>query len=122
MARSAHFINRREGSGREGLIRVEGNRYGSCCWAISAEEAAGLIGGWIYLHQSKGDRSAFGGVVQAVEPADRLGTARQEGYIIYFETRREAREQAWRGAHHAMAWWSGLVDADAAHEGGADNA
>ncbi len=122
MIRSAHFINRREGVGREGLMRVEGNRYSSCCWAISADEAKALVGGWIYLHESKGDRSAFGGLVDAVESADRLGTAKAEGFVIYFEARREAREQTWRGSSHAMVWWSGLVDADAPHEGAPGNA
>ena len=120
MQQSAHFINKRDGSRREGLTRIQGNRYASCCWAISAEDATALVGGWIYLHETKGDRSVFGGAVEAVEATDRLETASQTGYKIYFEAKADARGQAWRGAGHDMAWWSGLVDADSAHESASD--
>ena len=53
-------------------MRVEGDQYGSCCWAISDDDANSLLGGWIYLHESKGDKSAFGGVITGVKPADRI--------------------------------------------------
>ncbi len=117
LPKSAHFINKREGMGREGLSRLEGNRYRSCCWTISADEARSLVGGWIYLHDAKGHRSAFGGLILLVEPAQRVGTAREEGFAIIFEAKNEARQQRWRGANHAMAWWGGPVEPDAKHEG-----
>lgn len=116
MALSAHFINKREGSGREGLSRIQGNRYRSCCWTISESDARSLVGGWIYLHETKADHSAFGGYVEAVEPTERVGTAREHGFAILFEARLAGRNQPWRGADHAMAWWSGPVEPSAQHE------
>lgn len=63
MAQTIHFICRREDNERKGLFQVEGRRgvYHSCCRNISDKEAESLIGGWLYLHQTKRERSGFGG-------------------------------------------------------------
>lgn len=119
MERAAHFINRREGVNLIGLEHIENHEHSTCCWAISASDAAELVGGWIYLHSAKGEKSRLGGVVRevALVESDADDTSR---YKILFEVREGGRGQAWRGADHAMAWWSGLVDASAPHEGEAD--
>ena len=116
MAFSAHFINKQAGIGREGLSPLGEKRYRSCCWAISETEAQALLGGWIYLHETKISPSAIGGFIDGVEPAGRDGTARENGFAITFRVRPEGRGLKWRGASHGMAWWSGLVEASASHE------
>lgn len=66
---SIHFICRREGASFHGLSLVdrELNKFRSCCWDMSEEDARRLIGGWIYLHQSKERPSSFGGLIAGYE-------------------------------------------------------
>jgi hypothetical protein len=120
MTQSAHFINRKQGQGREGLTRIAAAHYTSCCWVISEEEATKLLGGWIYFHETKADRSAMGGVVTAVQRADRIGESQPDRYVISFDSRIEGKGQKWRGADHNMAWWSGIVETMDSHEHGND--
>lgn len=112
MPQSTHLICRRDdGVNLNGLTKlVEGtNRYPSCCWDLSPEKAASLVGGWIYLHPKKSEPSEFGGVVLGVEATAIGGPSREHRYAIIFEARMEARDQPWRGADHGMAWAGGRV-------------
>jgi hypothetical protein len=118
MAKAAHFINRREsGSGVKlvGVKRLNGNEYSSEAWAISVIDAQDLVGGWIYLHETKGEASRFGGLIKSVELVDTTADEKQR-FKILFESKSEARNRPWRGADHGMAWWGGIVDATADHE------
>ena len=63
-----HFINRKVGLGREGLTHLGGGKYRSCCWLLSKDQIRSLVGGWIYLHETKTQPSAFGGPIVAIEP------------------------------------------------------
>ena len=111
-----HFINRKDGIGREGLTHVDGGNYRSCCWALTPHQAQALVGGWIYLHESKAQHSAFGGRIVAVEPGVWEHAANQDRVAIIFQAAREARGQAWRGSDHTQAYKSGLIEPSLPHE------
>jgi len=100
-----------------GLIRdKETGTYTSCCWDIPVGDAQELVGGWIYLHLTKNDASYFGGVILGIEEMTLPDAGRPKRIIFRFEPRLQGKEQPWRGRSFMMAWTSGLVDADFAHE------
>lgn len=112
---AAHFICRRDGASLHGMSRWDGDPHGfrSCCWLISDEDAAELIGGWVYFHEAKATPSRFGGIILGFEPGEGDMAHRK---VILFRADNRAREQQWRGADHAMAMWSGVVEGDRPHE------
>ncbi len=121
--KAIHLICRREEDGHlKGLSLISKGTFESCCWALGdVQDAQSLIGGWVYLHPNgKSHRSEFGGVVRAVRPAGREGTAIKDGFAFVIEVRREGRDQKWRGAAHRMAWTGGIAGAHLPHEGGSD--
>ena len=113
--RAIHLINRRDGAGLFGMMKWPEIEHGfkSCCWQISEEQAASLVGGWVYFHETKGDPARFGGQIIGFEQGSADLADRK---IILLRADARARGQRWRGAAHGMAMWSGLVDADAEHE------
>jgi hypothetical protein len=117
---AVHFICRRQGHSLRNLFQVKDrqNVWISSCWTIPERDAQELVGGWIYLHpEGKTNPSQFGGVILAVSPCERReGAAIEQGLAFTFEARKQGRDQVWRGADHAMAWTSGLVDASFPHE------
>jgi len=86
------------------------------------EEAKTLIGGMIFFHDTKSERSKLGGHVvdvqsvkldeetefHKVDPEDT--SKRQTRVMFKFEITPEGREQRWRGKDHAMSWTSGIID------------
>jgi hypothetical protein len=115
VAKAIHLINRRDGASLHGLTRWDGhpNSFRSCCWRITDEEAAELIGGWVYFHEAKSKPSRLGGLILGFEPGEDDMAERK---IILFQVDNRARQQSWRGADHGMAMWSGVIDADFPHE------
>ena len=119
MPSALHLINRDGERGRPlNLDKVADDVWRTCCWAISAEDAAALVGGWVYLHSTKGEPSFFGGIVTAAEPVVTPEHAREDRFAFIFDAKPKGRGQRWRGKAHSMAWTGGLVEADAAHEVG----
>ena len=108
----------------KGLIKVkdETNRYISCCWDFKLEEAKTLIGGMIFFHDTKSERSKLGGNVVDVQPVrldeetefhkvDPEDTSKRQTRVMFkFEITSEGREQRWRGKDHSMSWTSGIID------------
>jgi hypothetical protein len=115
MTKAIHLINRRDGASLHGMSRWQGDPHGfqSCCWRISDEDAAELIGGWVYFHDTKSTPSRFGGIILGFGPGQGDLADRK---VVLFRADNRAREQSWRGADHGMAMWSGLVDGDLPHE------
>jgi hypothetical protein len=121
-----HLINKKRPNSykREGLSLVEGepNHYVSCCWDFDLDECRTLIGGMIYLHDTKKDKSFIGGVVKDVQPIDlniggkyyqptsEVRPTRSMRVYIKFESTLEGRNVDWQGMDHSMAWTSGIVD------------
>jgi hypothetical protein len=117
MAKAIHLINRRDGASLHGMSRWPGEPAGfrRCCWHISDEQAAELIGGWVYFHETKSTPARFGGLILGFEPGDGDMPDRK---IILFRGDGRTRGAKWRGADHGMAMWSGVIDADLPHEAG----
>jgi hypothetical protein len=117
--KAIHLICRRDDGLRpNGLIRDPSakNTWHSSCWALPQQEALSLRGGWIYLHPAKSGLSEMGGQIVDVYHMKRKGMPKEDGFVFVFESRREGREQKWRGADHTMAWTSGAIDASYVHE------
>jgi hypothetical protein len=118
MAKSIHLICRRENGTLKGLTTVDKSAqlYRSIAWEILPSEADELVGGWVYFHPRKADKSEFGGEVVNIE---RLATISAHGHPeigIVLKAKTQGRGQDWRGADHQMAHRSGLVDPDLPHE------
>ena len=121
-----HLINKptEDSIHSKGMTKVkdETNLYISCCWDFKLEEAKTLIGGMIFFHDTKSERSKLGGNVLDVQPV-RLDeetefhkvdpddiSKRQTRVMFKFEIIPEGREQRWRGKDHSMSWTSGIID------------
>jgi hypothetical protein len=65
--------------------------FGSGWWKVTPEDAEALIGGWLYLHESSGEKSHFLGRIQSLgEPKD--------GAVEFVVVRRPGIDnQKWRG-------------------------
>ena len=75
-------------------------------WLLSAEDADRMVGGRLYLHEKKSAPSYFGGLVRSWRYLEG-----DEGRIVLrFESDALARDVAWKGASHGMAWSGGVID------------
>jgi hypothetical protein len=101
-----HFLCR----DRLNLHRVsEDGDHESGNWAVAAADADRLIGGMIFLHNAKSDRSYYGGRIKSAR-AITTEDARSVRYVFRFEPLAEAKGIRWRGASHSMAHSSGVVE------------
>ena len=112
-----HLINRMnpETSRPHGIFKVkdEQNTYYSCCWDIDPEESMKLIGGMIFLHETKSHKSNLGGRVTDVIPVNMEDNSkydfieitegtdpkRLERVMFKFEITPDGREQS-HGSRH----------------------
>lgn len=110
-----HLICKRdeEGHSLKGLYRVDAEKHtwASGKWDIKPEEAKQLIGGKLFLHQSKTERSHFGGTVIGVNEVLAEDRARPDRVEFEFTFEPDARGVLWDGADHAMASYGGIIDA-----------
>lgn len=100
--------------GRRGVSCVDKveHIYVSGKWDLDLEAAKILIGGDLYLHETKNDRSGFGGKIIEVRPAILETKARDQRIEFVFKATKEHKGKAWKGANHAMAWNSGILSSD----------
>ena len=121
-----HLINKptEDSIHSKGMTKVkdEMNRYISCCWDFKLEEAKTLIGGMIFFHDTKSERSKLGGNVVDVQAVrldeetefhkvDPEDTSKRRTRVMFkFEITPEGRELIWRGKDHSMSWTSGIID------------
>ena len=83
--------------------------YDSGDWDISGEQAAQLVGGTIYLHNAKGERSYFGGKVTEFRVTE-TGTARSKRIIFTLLSEDTRKGAPWpSGTSHPRAFTSGLI-------------
>ena len=86
----------RKGDQRPTAFRHLGNGlHLSGWWKLTEAEAKRLVGGDVYLHETKGDVSWLGGQVAAYELADPAST--DAGRIgLHFRPSPEGRSKAWQ--------------------------
>ena len=95
----------------KGIDKIGGDhQYTSEAWDFSPEQAESLIGGEILFHQTKAEKSFFGGTITGYEEINRDDLARQERIKFTFTATLEAKNQPWRGHDHSMAWTSGIIE------------
>jgi hypothetical protein len=78
-------------------------------WGVSKTDAAALVGGMVYLHQSKGVRSYFGGRISSFREVQ-MEPARATKMVFGFVFEERGRDAQWQGAKHAMAVKGGVVN------------
>ena len=101
---SIHFVCR----DRQNLNPVKHPLYESGHWDLTPEEAKNLVGGMIYLHQTKTKLSYFGGRIDDYRSVE-TENARSQRVVFIFTYRPEGKGAKWRGADHARAWTSGII-------------
>jgi len=84
--------------------------YDSGNWDISLDDARRLIGGYLYLHERKQERSYFGGIVQAVEAVRIDGVAHVDRVRFVIQSTTNGKDVKWDGHAHARAWTSGVLE------------
>jgi hypothetical protein len=117
MAWSIHLICRYTDTGLRGLTLVEKpSLFRSEAWELTTAEADILVGGWVYLHPTKAEGSAFGGKVMRVADAGSVTAHGRPEIALFIESSVKGKGQKWRGANYGMAWSGGVVKGDLPHE------
>ena len=105
MTYSAHF----KCVDSTGIKGFGDNKYTSEAWDIPIDDAEKLVGGNVYFHTTKNDKSYFGGVVTKYEVMG-IDAAHSKRIKIFLTATKEAKGIDWNGKEHIMAWYSGLVE------------
>lgn len=98
--------------GRQGvsLLDKDTHTYESGKWDFKLQDAKRLIGGDLYLHETKQTPSAFGGKVIDVYEVEADDVSRTVRVAFKFHFTPSHRGVNWQGASHSMAWCSGIID------------
>jgi hypothetical protein len=78
-------------------------------WDISAEDAARLVDGMIYLHESKPEPSYFGDTITAYR-VEELAEAHAQRIVFTVVSQQEGRGVVWEGQDQVRAWTSGVIE------------
>lgn len=105
MTYSAHF----KCVDSAGIKGFGDHQYSSEAWDIPIEDVEKLVGGNVYFHTTKNDKSYFGGVVTRYEIM-KIDAAHSKRIKIYLTATKEAKGVVWSGKEHVMAWYSGVID------------
>jgi hypothetical protein len=80
---------------------------------ISEEDAKRLVGGMLYLHETKKAPSYFGGIVTGYRRGVRgEDKARKEGWIFTVVSTLEGKKKEWseKGRRDINAFYSGIIE------------
>jgi hypothetical protein len=102
---SIHFICRNGAN----VSPVRQPIFESGYWDVSPEEGQKLVGGKIYLHQTKATPSYFGGRIDSFHTVD-TDNARTKRIVFVLTFLPECKGAKWPGVGHARAWTSGVID------------
>jgi hypothetical protein len=102
----AHFICK----GGLNLRAVRFPQFDSGFWDISEADAARLVGGTLHLHETKTERSYFGGDITGYRIEERPEEAHVRRIVFQVTSTATGRGARWSGANHALAWYSGVVE------------
>jgi len=83
--------------------------YESGEWDVPLEDAERLVGGMIFLHQTKSQRSYAGGRIESYRVVE-TNRAHSRRIIFKFTSASEGKDVRWKGADHPMAWTGGVVE------------
>lgn len=89
--------------------------YTSSARLLKPDEAAAIVGGTVFFHETKSQPACFGGTVQSVDVTDPLeGDKAEPGrkrHVLTLTATRAATGVPWdrRGQAHGMAWTSGPI-------------
>ena len=105
MLRVAHFkcLN------RLGIKGLGNNKYSSEAWDISDEDARQLVGGKVYFHTTKTEKSYFGGKVDSFEVLA-TDNAHERRIKLYLTAELDCKGVEWQGKDHMMSWYSGIIE------------
>ncbi len=78
-------------------------------WDVSPEEAARIVGGMLFLHETKDKRSYFGGRIEGFRVVE-TEEAHARRVVFRLTSLKEGKGVKWRGASHGRAWTSGVVE------------
>jgi hypothetical protein len=81
-------------------------RYRSGIWKLEADEASGLKGGWLYLHETSKQRAYLRAKIESVEGPDAEGK-----YWLVVRKQPKTGNVAWRGAAATSSSYVRVVDA-----------
>ena len=95
---------------RLNLTCIKMPRFESGYWDISESDAAAIVGGMIYLHQTKNEPSYMGGVVESFRVEERPELAHAKRIVFVLESTKEGKGVEWIGTDHTRAWYGGVVD------------
>jgi hypothetical protein len=88
----------------------EKDAYLSGYWDIPIAEAQTLVGGMLYLHETKAKPSRFGGKVLSVEQVRTEEFAHKDRVVFKISSLPEGKGARWRGADHSMASYGRILD------------
>jgi hypothetical protein len=83
--------------------------YESGNWDLRPDEPALLVGGIIYLHQTKATPSYFGGRIDSYHEIDERGRLGNK-VVFRFTASASAKDVKWRGVGNTRASNGGVVD------------
>lgn len=88
--------------------KIDETSYESGYWPVSEEYTNQLIGGMLFLHETKSERSYYGGTVKSFRKSG--PESPHPGRMIFiFQPTADARGQRWRGQDDPMSWVGGVV-------------
>jgi hypothetical protein len=93
------------------VSHIEGTKtFISGYWDINDAQAEALVGGWLYLHETKARPSYFGGKIIDFRHELRPDVVRNDRIGLIFYPRAEAKKSvSWRGQQHGRAWTGRLA-------------
>lgn len=77
-------------------------------WDITSDDASTLIGGMIYLHETKATPSYFGGTVKNYR-IEEIDQAHSKRIVFTVLSQKAGKCVPWEGDQYSMAWTSGIV-------------
>ncbi len=107
----AHFICRKseDGSGRLHLEKQDDGTWTSGLWLVPVEDAEKLMGGIVYLHDTKKTTSGFGGKVLGYEVRPDPAGGKHNRITFRLAAFQGMRGVKWRGRSDVYAHYSGIV-------------
>ncbi len=110
-----HLLTKRaNGIDLNGLsFNKQDKTYTSGSWDFSVDDAKKIVGGSIYLHETKSEASVFGGTVVGfvnVVLADNDKAAKKKRIDFIFRAELGATGIPWGGRGYAMEWTSEVIE------------